>query len=468
MSRLFKAALASLFSVPILLAYIMWRWLPLLIDLIVRGLIRYEPKFQPTSWLWHAALSFFSTWYIFSAVAVGGIFLLASWIYNRRKIKLERRRAPAVSFIVPAYNEEKTISKVIASLFRCAANYPGYTEIIVVDDGSTDKTRAVAEATFKMNWEKWPYIKAKIISHKRRMGKAAAIKTGVKKAVGNLIATVDADTWWEPDALNFLVDRMIAEGFDAVSGFIHPSDGNGDKNLYVILQQLEYSQGLGIYRCAQALGKSILVIPGPIGLYRADILKKIFEEIDLKSITEDLEITLEMHKRGFKIGYEGRARSTTIAPHNFRTLWRQRKRWFIGGLHNFLSIHRRLLFARKWVALILWYSLMMGYGGALIELIATFSLPIFYWFAPDKTYFLYNLILYSLIVFLIGVFQHAVALKFSYNHYNHRKLLFYTPLYPLLRYINMFARITCLIQYIAGKRGIWEAIERPTILMDCT
>jgi len=446
----------------------MWRWLPLLVDLIIRGLIHYEPKFQPTSWLWHVALSFFSAWYIFSAVAVGGIFLLASWIYNRRKIKLERRRAPAVSFIVPAYNEEEIISKVIASLFRCAANYPGYTEIIVIDDGSTDNTRVIAEATFKMNWEKWPYIKAKIISHKRRMGKAAAIKTGVKKAIGNLIATVDADTWWEPDALNLLVNRMIAEEFDAVAGFIHPSDGNGDKNLYVILQQLEYSQGLGIYRCAQALGKSILVIPGPIGLYRANILKKIFEEIDLRSVTEDLEITLEMHKRGFKIGYEGRARSTTIAPHNFRILWKQRKRWFIGGLHNFLGIHRRLLFVRRWVALILWYSLVMGYGCALIELIATFSLPILYWFAPDKIYFLYNLILYSLIVFLIGVFQHAVALKFSYNHYNYRKLLFYTPLYPLLRYINILARITCLIQYIAGKRGIWEKSERPTISMDNT
>ncbi|MBS7654847.1 glycosyltransferase family 2 protein [Candidatus Bathyarchaeota archaeon] len=464
MSRRFKTALATLLISPFLLAYLMWRWLPLVVDYIIRYFLCYKPAFQQASWLWHAVLAFFSGWYIFSAIAVGGVFLAASWVYNRRKATIpDKRTSPAVSFIVPAYNEEKTISKCIASLFKCAANYPGYTEIIVVDDGSTDNTRRVAEATFKMNWERWPYIKAKIISHKKRLGKAAAIKTGVKKAFGALIATVDADTWWEPDTLRHLVDRMVADKLDAVTGFIHPSDGNGDTNLYVILQQLEYSQGLGIYRCAQALGNSILVIPGPIGLYRADVLKKILNEINLKSVTEDLEITLDMQKRGYKIGYNSKARSTTIAPHSFKILWGQRKRWFIGGLHNFLGIHKRMLFKRRWLALILWYSLIMGYGGALIELIAAFSLPILYWFAPDKIYFLYNLILYSLIVFLIGVFQHAVALKFSYNSYNHRKLLLYTPLYPLLRYINIFARLTCLIQYLAGKRGRWEEKERPII-----
>jgi len=452
-----------------MLAYLMWRWLPLLADFIIRCLIRYEPSPRPAPLFWHMALSFFSAWYIFSAIALGGIFLAASWIYNRRKTPMpEKRSSPAVSFVVPAHNEEKTISKVIASLFRCAASYPGYTEIIVVDDGSTDNTRKVAEATFKMNWEKWPYIKAKVISHKKRMGKAAAIRTGVKKSFGKLIATVDADTWWEPETLRHLVDRMIAENLDAVTGFIHPSDGNGDINLYVILQQLEYSQGLGIYRCAQALANSILVIPGPIGLYRADTLKKILDEVELKSITEDLELTLEMQKRGLKIGYEGRARSTTIAPHSFHVLWRQRKRWFMGGLHNFLGIHRRLLFVRKWISLILWYSLLMGYGGALIEIVALFSLPLFYWSAPDKQYFLYNLVIYSFVVFLVGVFQHALALKFSYGRYNHRKLLFYTPLYPLLRYVNVLVRLICLVQYIAGKRGFWEVTERPAVLTEAS
>ncbi|MEM2182791.1 MAG: hypothetical protein QXQ62_01480, partial [Candidatus Bathyarchaeia archaeon] len=71
--------------------------------------------------------------------------------------------------------------------------------------------------------------------------------------------------------------------------------------------------------------------------------------------------------------------------------------------------------------------------------------------------------LYSLIVFMVGVFQHAAALKFSYNRYNHRRLLFYTPLYPLLRYINIFARLICLIRYLMGERGIWERKDRPTI-----
>jgi hypothetical protein len=110
----------------------------------------------------------------------------------------------------------------------------------------------------------------------------------------------------------------------------------------------------------------------------------------------------------------------------------------------------------------------MGYGGALIEIVALFSLPLFYWSAPDKQYFLYNLVIYSFVVFLVGVFQHALALKFSYGRYNHRKLLFYTPLYPLLRYVNVLVRLICLVQYIAGKRGFWEVTERPAVLTEAS
>lgn len=76
-----------------------------------------------------------------------------------------------------------------------------------------------------------------------------------------------------PDTLLKLVDYILLNGKKAVTGYVHPSDGNAELNPNVILQQLEYSQGLGRSRCAQSLGNNVLVVSGAIGLHDADVLR---------------------------------------------------------------------------------------------------------------------------------------------------------------------------------------------------
>jgi cellulose synthase/poly-beta-1,6-N-acetylglucosamine synthase-like glycosyltransferase len=242
----------------------------------------------------------------------------------------------------------------------------------------------------------------------------------------------------------------------AASGYIHPSDGLNEHNLFVVLQQLEYSQGLGVLRRAEALGNAITVVPGPMGLYRSEVLRQLLNEKQAKSVTEDLEITLEMQKKKMKIGYNDNARSTTLAPTTLRWFWRQRLRWSIGWLHNQLEIHKDLLLERRWLTLLLWYSLVLGFFGAALELMALLSIPVFFWFAPDRMFFLLNLVMFLLLVLAVGVVQQTIALKFAYNHYNHKRLLWYTPLYYILRLINIFAKFTTLIQYTMGKKGTWH------------
>src|SRR3989337_3647966 len=98
----------------------------------------------------------------------------------------------------------------------------------------------------------------------------------------------------------------------------------------VRLQRLEYSQGLSIGRCAQSLGDNVLVVSGAIGIYEANLLREILLEKNIRSVTEDLEITLEMHKKGAKVGYVSVAQSGTVAPTSLNALWNQRLRWFTG------------------------------------------------------------------------------------------------------------------------------------------
>lgn len=445
-----------LFCVPFILAFISWLWFPLFAEFIIIYGFGYVPSLQPPHLLWRMLVWFLYSWYTFLSIGIGGSFIVAAWIWKRRKIRRGKERYPMVSFVIPAYNEERLVSQCIASLFKCAAQYPGYSEIIAVDDGSTDHAYEVAWVAIKENQGRWPYVAGKVVRHMANLGKAEAVRTGVNKAMGEVIGLVDSDSWWNPSTLQELVTYINTDSKAAVTGYVHPSDGKEERNLYVILQQLEYSQGLGIIRCAQALGDAVLVIPGPIGLYKADVLRRIINEKRTRSVTEDLEITLEMQKRKMPVGYRDQARSATVAPTSFGGFWDQRLRWFMGGLHNMLGIHRDMLFSRRWLGLFLWYCLIAGYIGAVIELFATFGIPFLFWFAPDRIAFLLNALIFLPYVLIIGIINQAVALKFAYNHYNHGRLLLYSPLYVVLRFVNVCARFTCLVKYLLGERGSWR------------
>jgi len=456
--KLPKAAYLA-FCIPFILAYISWQFFPVFASWLITQIFQYEAN-QPANWLWYAAVHFFYGWYTFLAIGVAGSWAVAAALARIKRHKPKRLHYPAVSFIVPAYNEKKNIARCINSLFKCAQNYPGLCEIIVVDDGSKDYTYEIAWLTIEYNKRRLSKVRGKVVRHTANMGKVEAIKTGVNKALGSIIAIVDADSWWAPNTILKLVDYMLLNGKKAVTGYVHPSEEGSETSPYVILQQLEYSQGLGVVRCGQSLSNNVLVVSGAIGLYEADVLREILNEKRIRSVTEDLEITLEMHKKGVEVGYVSIATSQTIAPTSFNMLWNQRLRWFTGWLHNTLAIHKDLLIKKSWLTLILWYCNIFEYGGAFIDLAALTAFPLLFWFAPDRIYFLLNLLIFVPYGFLIGVVNQAIALKFAYNKRNHYALLFYTPFYPIIRLINIIARLTSSLSYLMGNNGRWHSTKQ--------
>ncbi|MEM2119220.1 MAG: glycosyltransferase family 2 protein, partial [Candidatus Bathyarchaeia archaeon] len=343
------------FCIPLILAFLSWYYFPLFVEWLVTVVFNYSLSYESANWLWYWSIRFFYTWYTFLAIGIAGIWAIAALIARKKHDTAKQVFYPMVSLIVPAYNEEKNVSRCITSLFKCSEKYSGLVEIIVVDDGSTDYTYEFAWATLSTHRKMHPHVRGRVVRHCANLGKVEAIKTGVNNALGSIIAIVDADSWWLPDTLTKLVDYMLSNGKKAVTGYVHPSDGDSELNPYVVLQQLEYSQGLGVIRHAQALGNNVLVVSGAIGLYDAETLRGILNDVSIRSVTEDLEITLEMHKRGAKVGYAKDAASITIAPVSFNVLWHQRLRWFSGWLHNTLKIHRGLFLKKSWLTLLLWY-----------------------------------------------------------------------------------------------------------------
>jgi hypothetical protein len=115
---------------------------------------------------------------------------------------------------------------------------------------------------------------------------------------------------------------------------------------------------------------------------------------------------------------------------------------------------------RRWLSLLLWYSLVVEYFGAFIELAAVMSFPFLFWFAPDRILFLLNLLWFGGYALLVGVVAQAVALRFAYGERNHGHLLYYTPFYSILWLVNLGAKTFSLVRYLFGYRGKWHTREQ--------
>jgi len=114
-----------------------------------------------------------------------------------------------LSIIIPAYNEERTIQKLIQLVKRSPTEKIGVSkEIIVVDDGSKDNTL-----------KKLKKIKGiKVVAHKKNQGKGAAIRTGIKKASGDIILIQDADLEYDPKDYMKLIEPIIKGKAEVVYG----------------------------------------------------------------------------------------------------------------------------------------------------------------------------------------------------------------------------------------------------------
>jgi len=261
---------------------------------------------------------------------------LATWItlalaYNLKDNNQTSNSFPLISLIVPAYNEEKTIKNTLQSLIEL--DYPKY-EIIVIDDGSTDKT--LHEAT------KFPSSTVKVI-HQQNQGKANALNNGIKNSKGEIIVTVDADTTLKKDSLKKISARFAKNNqIGAVAGNVKVIP---EKSLLNIIQGTEYTIGINLLRKAQSMLGCVMIVPGPIAALKKEAITKVGLFSD-DTFAEDFDITMKILKQGYKVEYEDKAISYTDAPKNIEDFMKQRRRWYRGML-QVLDKHRNLYLSKK-------------------------------------------------------------------------------------------------------------------------
>lgn len=265
-----------------------------------------------------------------------------------------------VSIIVPAYNEEMVIARSIISLLQ--QTYPNM-EIIVIDDGSKDQTYRYAK--------RYEGKRVKVIT-KPNGGKSRAINTGIEYATGDLVMVVDADSRLNDDAVALMVQYFDNPLTAAVAGSVYVVN---QVNTVTRLQALEYIEGLNMVRNGQSLLKMVNIIPGPIGMFRIDALKKV-GLYDHDTFAEDCDVTLKLLAEGYAIDFESDAVAYTEAPEQILDLIKQRYRWTRGILQA-IRKHRGYLLHTKGLprmTFVLWYMLFESVLWPFMDVFATLFL----------------------------------------------------------------------------------------------
>ena len=225
---------------------------------------------------------------------------------------------PSVTVLIPAYNEEAVIRQTVGAAL--ASDYPKL-EVLVVDDGSMDRTAEIVRASFGRE----PRVRLLMQSNR---GKPSALNQGLSEAAGEIVVSIDADTIVDPDAIRLLVRHFADPKVGAVAGNVKVMNRNRWLTRW---QALEYITSQNLEKRAFDLLNCIPVVPGAVGAWRTDLLRA-HGGFSGDTVAEDTDLTLTIRRGGWKILYDEEAIGHTEVPETIDVLIRQRFRWTFGTL----------------------------------------------------------------------------------------------------------------------------------------
>ncbi len=382
--------------------------------------------------------------------------LIAPWYPTIEFFRSRKRPAnyiPSVSILIPAWNEEVGIRATIKSVL--STNYP-HLEIIVINDGSTDRTHDTV-TKFIAQYQNKHQKSDTLIQYRYVIngGKARALNIALPIARGDIIITIDSDSAMDPNAIKNLVKHFTDPRVASVAGNV--IIGNRMKPIGLI-QQLEYLYGF-YFKRADALLNAVYIVGGAAAAYRKKVIVNL-GGFDESIITEDIELSIRLQDKGYRVRYAADAIVYTEGPSDLKGLCRQRLRWKFGRLltfykyrHLFFSLNRKHNFYLSFLILpiALFAEILLFFEGILLTVFYTYT---FYTndFAP----------LVFVILLLVGIIYLQI-LSDSKTRY-HINLLLLAPGAWILFYIMDFVEYQALIKslwYIITKQNpIWQSWTR--------
>lgn len=313
--------------------------------------------------------------------AIRALVVVSTAALHRRRQRSRRARwfvAAPVTVLIPAYNEEVGIEATVRSAL--ASDHP--VKVIVIDDGSTDRTAHVVEQL------RLPHVQ---LLRQANRGKAAALNTGLAAAYTDIVVLVDGDTILERDAVRTLVRDFSDPAVGAVSGNAKVGNRRG---LLGKLQHIEYVVGFNLDRRMLEVLQCITTVPGAVGAFRRAAVHGL-GGIATDTLAEDTDLTMALQRAGWRVVHEQDACAWTEAPATLRQLWTQRYRWCYGILQAVWKHRGAVLekgaagrLGRRGLPYLLLFQVIMPLLAPLIDaatvlgiLTQDWQVPLLFWFA---------------------------------------------------------------------------------------
>jgi poly-beta-1,6-N-acetyl-D-glucosamine synthase len=361
---------------------------------------------------------------------------------------------PAVTVLIPAYNEEQVIGSCVAAAL--AIDYPEF-RVVVLDDGSSDGTVAAAEQAGGGD------PRLDVVRDDVNRGKGERLNVGFRRARHEFVIVCDADTHMHPEAPKLLVARMLSSPLNvAVAGAPHVTNR---VNLLCAMQTLEAVSIIGLIRRATALRGRVSTVAGVLALFRR---RPVVEVGGFRGemATEDIDLTWRLLLAGWHTTYEPGALIGMQVPANLRSLWAQRRRWARGlgeVQHEYLG---RVL---RWRQRGMWPVLLEGLVSLLWVLVWALALlfAAIGLFVPGWDTISGVAIASSIAIALVCTAQIAFALAIDSRHDPRALRAFLLgPVYPLFFWaISALAAAReqprALIRGPTSERVVWDIAREP-------
>ena len=395
-----------------------------LLGVIVTAFL-YWPGVVSIRWFWYEPVLQIYTLFF-------GTFMLARFLLSfLYKEPADVGYMPTVTLVIPAMNEEKRIAETVQHSFD--ARYPvDKLEVIVVDDGSTDRTWD------KLQDLKKQYPKLKAYRFDKNQGKHHAMAKGVREACGSILVFVDSDSLVHPEAIYRIVQPFADHSVGAVAGQIQVAPPQKGK-LISRMEAIHYFISHRINKATESLFGAVTCCPGALSAYRKDILMNVIP-VWLKQTFMGGKIMLGDDRsltncilRTHRVIYHHGAVCRTYVPDTWANWFRQQVRWKKSWLQETLVASRIMIFKHPIMVLMYYTEVLLTLAAPLIMTYMVGYLPLVS--SASALPYLYNLIL----------LYTALGLYFRYHtrscywYYG----FFLVPLYvTILSWQNYYAMLT--------------------------
>jgi len=279
------------------------------------GVLAWKIRFLETGWC--------SAWHLYSLNVTCYVCVLFA-LALRYKPRRERTFEPELSIVLPVKNEEQVIGQAMSSCYEAA--YPAEKrQVIVINDGSTDRTGAALEAL------RTRYPDLEVVTWECNRGKIHGMVEGLKRARGELVVFLDSDTVLERDALRAIAAEFHDPTVGAVSG--HVDVLNAGVNFLTSAQAVWYFGAFRVFRAAEHLLSNVTCCPVAFCAYRAEYVAPVVEPW-LQTRVLGIPCTHGVDRgltnqilRCHRVRYCSEAVAWTVAPDTWAEFLRQQVRW---------------------------------------------------------------------------------------------------------------------------------------------